>query len=129
MCLGRRLESLNSAVTIGVEKLHIVCSSVLSVQLIGKALDTKLGGLEQIGINGEYLATAFSQQLGGVDGLADMLLPVSLTCHGAVISDRNRCASIKSDCDKAMRKFAKIRKTKVPWLGTREQKQQSKEDL
>eukprot|EP00946_MAST-07B_sp_MAST-7B-sp1_P004736 g4736.t1 len=95
---------------------------------LGKALDSKLGGLEEIGINGEYLATAISQQLGRVDDLLDMLLPVSLTCHGAAMSDQNRCTSIKADCDTAMRKFAKMRKTKVPWLDSGKQKKSSSKD-
>jgi hypothetical protein len=97
---------------------------------IGKALDTKLGGLQQIGIDGEYLASAIGQQLRGVDDVLGMLLPVSLTCHGAAISDQNRCASIKANCDVAMQKIAKMRKTKVSWLGgTAASESKTKEDL
>ena len=100
---------------------------------VGKALDTKLGGLQRIGIDGEYLANAIGQQLGGVDDVLGMLLPVSLTCHGAAISEQNRCASIKSDCDAAMQKIAKMRKTKVSWLegknGAATGRSRSKEDL
>lgn len=93
---------------------------------IGKALETKLGGLRQIGLAGDYLASAFSEQMSGVDDILGMLYPVSLTCHGASISEKNRCAAIKTDCDSKVKKIAKMRKTKISWLAKANEKGKSK---
>jgi hypothetical protein len=104
---------------------------------VGRMLDEKLGGLQQIGLDGAQLVGAFEQQLSGRGAVMSMLLPTVLTCKSVAALEKrppssggtaalvggegsqlkHRCVNIEVDCDNALSSHAKdLGMDELSWL-------------